>query len=303
MLAIFMSISISQALAQAGIKSDDKTIVYLKKFSSDCIKSMLNKTPETMSSYFDENVRLMPAFQKTIIGESAVLSYYKAFSNRFNIKEYQRTETETDDLGRMVLEVGLFTMKMELNASGKPCELTGTYFDLWGKKANGSLSLITQAWNYDHAIDFTRQLKFSEVAYADVALSSHVPINNSISLELAALNLLIEATVSQHDAFIWSQFYTGDAIVCQSGLQLFRGKKEIDGFLAAHCRELPVFEKLNVRNDRIDDLGAYVIEYASHIAIVRNGDWSGSGIGKDLRVWRREKDGSLKIFRQLGSYD
>ena len=153
------------------------------------------------------------------------------------------------------------------------------------------------------AIDFTDQLKFKEIPNVDVALSPHVNINNNISFELAALNRLVESTVSQHDAKIWSLFYSDEAILCHSGRAISKGKKEVDDFLIEHCRELPIFETLDVRNDRIDHLGNYVIEYASHIATVRNGDWSGVGVGKDLRIWRREKDGSLKIFRHIGSYD
>ena len=64
-----------------------------------------------------------------------------------------------------------------------------------------------------------------------------------------------------------------------------------------------MFEKLDIRNDRVDDLNDFVIEYASHIAIVRNGDWSGVFTGKDLAIWRRTKNGSLKIFRHIAMYD
>jgi hypothetical protein len=66
---------------------------------------------------------------------------------------------------------------------------------------------------------------------------------------------------------------------------------------------MPIFEKLDVRNDRIDDLGNYVIEYASHIAIIRSGDFSGVSTGKDLAIWRREPNGALKIFRHITMYD
>jgi hypothetical protein len=46
-----------------------------------------------------------------------------------------------------------------------------------------------------------------------------------------------------------------------------------------------------------------VIEYASHIAIIRDGEYSGVGTGKNIVIWRREKGGSLKIFRGIAMYD
>jgi len=110
---------------------------------------------------------------------------------------------------------------------------------------------------------------------------------------VAAFNGLMEATVSQHDAKIWSQFYSDDGILFSKGNPLNEGRKAIDEYL----------EKLDIRNDRIDNLGGYVIEYASHIANWRSGEYSGIGLGKDLRIWRREKNGFLKIFRHIGMYD
>jgi hypothetical protein len=82
-----------------------------------------------------------------------------------------------------------------------------------------------------------------------------------------------------------------------------KGRKALDEFLETHVNEMPIFEKLDIRNDRIDDLGMFVIEYASHIAVWRNGGSSGVNTGKDLRIWRRETDGSLKILRSMAMYD
>jgi len=110
---------------------------------------------------------------------------------------------------------------------------------------------------------------------------------------VAAFNGLMEATVSQHDAKIWSQFYSDDGILFSKGNPLNEGRKAIDEYL----------EKLDIRNDEIDYLGTYVIEYASHVANWRYGESSGVNTGKNIRIWRRGPDGSLKMFRQIGSYD
>ena len=115
----------------------------------------------------------------------------------------------------------------------------------------------------------------------------------------------MESVVVEHDPLIWSQFYTDDGLFCYSrNHPMYKEKNALDSFLVQHCRELPVFEKLDIRTDRIDQPGAnYVIEYASHIAVWRSGVYSGVALGKDLRIWRREKDGGLKIYRHIGMYD
>jgi len=190
-----------------------------------------------------------------------------------------------------------------LKSTGKAYELHGKYLNIWEQKTDGTLLLITEVWNYDHQVEIADQLLFPEVPTVNVAMQAHLPIEDNITFELAALNSLQEKAVTQHDAKLWSQFYTDDFILFRIGKPLFKGRKEIDSFLAEHVKELPIFEKLDIRNDRVDNLGEYVIEYASHIAIIKNGDWSGVSTGKDIRIWRRGSDGSLKIIRGIGTYD
>jgi ketosteroid isomerase-like protein len=191
---------------------------------------------------------------------------------------------------------------MTVKATSKQYELKGKYIDIW-KKEQGKPVLITEAWNYDSQPEFGAQLRCEQVPVVDVALQPHLPVNDPIRFETAALSRLMEAAVSQHDAPLWAQFYSDNAILFAQGHSRYRGRKEIDEYIVEHTRELPIFEKLDIRNDRIDNLGNYVIEYASHIANWRNGSSSGVGLGKDLRIWRREEGGGLKIFRHIGMYD
>lgn len=285
LIVALIGMGVTHVFAQHNVNVDEKTVAHLKKFRSDYITGMLNKKPETIVSYYADGIRLMPEFQKTVIGKSNALLYHKAFSARFDIQEFSSDEIEILNLGSRVVELGMFTMKMKLKSTGKDYELKGKYQGIWEKLENGKLSLITEAWNYNHPLEMEEQMRFEEVPGVDVALQPHLPINSHISFELAALNRLMEATVSQHDAKIWSQFYTNDGTFCYSRHPIYKGKKEIDEFLEKHVKELPVFEKLDIRNDRIDDLGDYVIEYASHIAVWRGGEYSGIGLGKDLRIW------------------
>jgi ketosteroid isomerase-like protein len=290
-------------LAQVQQAMEEKTIAHLKKFRSDYSKSMLEKKPELISRYYSENVRLMPEFQKTVIGEANALSYHQAFLTRFDILEYSRTEVEALALGSRVVEVGMFTMQLLSKTSGREHEVKGKYQNIWERLSNGDVLLIAEAWNYNHQLEIEDKLRFTEVPAVDVSHQAHLPINSPISFELAALNRLMEITITQHDAKIWSQFYTDDASFLYSRNPIHTGRKAVDRFLEDHVKELPVFEKLDIRNDRIDDLGNYVIEYASHIAIIRNGNFSGVFTGKDIRIWRREPGGSLKIFKAMAMYD
>lgn len=305
-LLLFMAccwIGLANASALPPEQPDPKTIAQLNTFRTDYISSMREAKPDKLAVQYATAIRLMPEFQKTIKGKTNVLAYHKAFFARFEILEYSRDPLEVLDLGSRVVETGLFRTLIKSKKTGLIHELLGKYQAFWEKQEGGKLAMLTEAWNYNQYLEIADQLRFGKVPAVHIALEGHLPIRNNISFELAALNRLQEMVIVQHDAALWSQFYTEDVKLIYSNHPMYEGKNKVYEFLAEHVKQMPVFEKLDIRNDQIDDLGDYVIEYASHIAIYRHGDHSGTNTGKDIRIWRREPNGSLKIFRQMAMYD
>jgi ketosteroid isomerase-like protein len=303
-LMLMLLICTTNVFSDPAIITDEQIVSYLKKFRLDYSKGMLEKKPELFQVYYSDTVRLMPPFQKTILGKEHALSYYKSILNRFTIQTFIKKEIEILDLGTQVLETGTLTLQVTAKSTGKQQVLYGKYLNLWAELKNGDLSLITEAWNYDHYYgEIHEALKVAEVPSVHLALQPNVLINSNISFELAALNRLLDATVTQHDGNTWAQYYCDDGILMASNYPICQGKKSIDEYIRLHVKELPVFEELDIRNDRIDNLGTFVVEYASHIASWKNGGSSGVSLGKNIRIWRREADHSLKLFRSIGMYD
>jgi ketosteroid isomerase-like protein len=207
------------------------------------------------------------------------------------------------DLGARVVEAGRFTARYARKSDGQKYELIGKYVDLWAKAADGSLSLITQAWNYDQGVPIGDELRFAEVPAITAAFQPRVPVTTNGRLELAALGLLIEKAVIQHDDLLFVRCYADDAIMLPNYGPACRGRAEIDAYAAPHFQHFSVFEKLDIRNDRVDEFDGIIVEYASHVANWRRGDSSGVNTGKNLRIWRRQPDHSLKIIVQIGAYD
>jgi ketosteroid isomerase-like protein len=303
LISLIVSCSNLNSLAQDKRSIDPHTLAHLGKFRKDYSESLLQENPEILLNYYSENLRLMPEFQRTIMGRKNAGLYHTVFLSRFSVIDYSRKEMEILDLGKRVVESGHFTMTLKVKSSDRKHSLKGKYLSIWEKGKEGNLSLLTEAWNYNHKLEFEEQLRFAEISTVDVAINAHLPIEDNITFELAALNRLMETIVSQHDAQLWAQFYAEDGSFFYSRTPPVSGKKELAEFLTNHIKELPVFEKLDIRNDHVDELDNYAIEYASHIAIIRHGSFSGVFTGKDLRIWRREPNGSLKIFRHMAMYD
>lgn len=275
----------------------------INAFNMSFTEGMKRGATEGFMDFYSDSVRLMPAFQPTILGKENTGRYYSAWVRRFRVQSYSRETMEVLDLGQSIVETGKFSVTVSTAASNVSQTLEGKYMTIWLKES-GNVSLFTDAWNYNSYYgDFHQHLKFDEVPSVIVAFGTQSPVDDPVSFELAALNQLHGVTVSQGDANRWSQFYAEDVVLMPNFFPPLTGRTAVDGYINTHVKELPIFEKLDIRNDRIDALGDFMIEYASHIAHWRSGEFSGVSTGKDLRIWKRQPDCSLKMIRQIGMYD
>jgi ketosteroid isomerase-like protein len=303
-LLLLIGMNTIHVLAQPVTKADEQTVSILNKFQADYCKSMLDGKTDRLQTYYADTIRLMPPFQKTVLGKANASLYYKAFTNRFTIHTYTRNETEMLDLAQQILETGEIKIRMTLKSTGKEFDVAAKYLNLWIKTKNGELRLLTEAWNVDqYYTELHDQLRFDDVPSVHIALQPNVPVTNDVQFELAALNRLLDATVTDHDGDTWSLYYSDDAKLMANYYPACGGRKAIDGYIKMHVKGLPTFEELDIRNDRIDDLGKYIVEYASHIASWKNSSGSGVSLGKNIRIWRREPNHALKLFRSIGMYD
>ena len=282
--------------------TDPKIETQLNQYSTDYNQGMQTSTPELIVQHYSEDMYLMPAFQKTLLGKGNALLYHKAFFDRFDIVAYHRADFEILDLGAQLCVLGEFSLKVRLKGQNKVEALNGKYMDIW-KKEKDRISLISELWNYNHHTDLTEHLKFDTVPGTVLAYQSHLPIDSNIRFEIASINHFTEEFITQHDHTLWSQLYADNAIALYSYQPVIKDKNTLDHFLKEHTAELPIFEKLDIRNHHIVDLGKYVVNYASHIANWRNNAHSGISTGKGIKIWRRAPNGSLKIACQISTYD
>lgn len=272
------------------------------------VRGYLDGNPDVMLVHLADAVRLMPGYQKTVLGKSDASTYHRAFLKRFTVRAYERQPIEAVDIGLRVLEMGRFSMTLvekgaKPSGAAVPHTLAGKYLDLWEKSPTGTLTLNTATWNYDELPKIVDQLRFDEVPGVLMALRPRVPVRAGISLELAGICKLQESAIIQHDGKTWALFYADDAILLANHGGVVSGRKALDDYTVDHAKSLPVFEKLDIRTDQIDDFGKYVIEYGTGVATWKVDDYSGVSLGKNIRVWRRADNGALQIWRAISMYD
>jgi ketosteroid isomerase-like protein len=303
LLPILFSILLTHpVLAQeAPVSSGHRS--WLDSYRSAYSQAVLEETVDPLVTRLSEDVRLMPPYHASVFGRNNARAYYAAFLERFDVRQYQRVEVKTFDLGLRLMEVGRFTMSLTARGDARLHQISGSYMDIWEVAAGKPSTLLTQVWNTDSYPAIANDLRFSDVPGVRTAFEARVPVKDSLSFELAALNKLHEVAITQADAKVWSLFFADDAVLLANHHGLVQGRAAIDEHFGAYVKQLPIFEKLDIRNDAIDPAGRFIIEYASHVANWRNGDSSGVNTGKNIRVWRREPGGSLRTICGIGNYD
>jgi ketosteroid isomerase-like protein len=306
---IFLAASLLASLVPAGVTFAAQPLdvarehrTTLDAYRSAIVGAYLRGMPEDAIRPLADSVRLMPAYQRSIFGKTDAASYYRAFLNRFTVRAYVRSPIEVADLGQRVMEIGRFTMTVAAEGS-EPYTFEGKYMDLWEKLPSGALTLHTAAWNHDRLPQIAEQLRFAEVPSMHQGLQPRLPLTAGLRLDLAALQKLEETAIAQHDGKTWAMFYADDGIVLANHGTVVSGRKALDEYFVAHAKELPTFEKLDLRTHHIDAFGDYAIEYASGIVTWRRNEWSGVNLGKGILIWRKAGGGTPRIWRAISMYD
>ena len=269
---------------------------------ADTITAMRSGDVGALVKSYSPAIRLMPEYHPTLFGEADARAYFVAFFERFEVSAYQRESFGHFEIGARLVEIGRFDIRLTPKRGGASIELPGKYVDVW--ETSGEVrKLVVHGWNYDRYPASQEPLRFASPAGRRTAFEARVPVRDALSFELAALNRLLETAITQRDGNIWSRSFADDAILLPNHHAPVRGRAEIDAYVAEHVVGLPVFEKLDIRNDAIVADGRYVMDFASHVANWRRGDDSGVNTGKNLRIWRRAPTGGLALVLQIGMYD
>ncbi|MFP9098705.1 YybH family protein [Flavobacterium sp. RHBU_24] len=297
---VFFILSIASNAQEPANSFENQTEQFNKAF----IKAMMDGDMAECLSFFDDDIRLMPPFNPTIMDKAGADKYYKAFLDRFDIQKYERSTVHIEIIeDRRAIEIGNFKMQMGTKTTGEQKELNGKYLNIWELK-NNRPKLITSIWNFNQDYgQFHKLLKFEGLPGIITAFQTQPPVDNPLMFELAALNLLHGLAVTQHDGPRWAQFYNEKTFLMPQYNDTCKGSTQVNQYIQAHVKELPVFEKLDIRNDKVEVAGAYVFEYASHVANWKTGEYSGVNTGKNLRIWKRQDDCSLKIVYHVSAYD
>jgi ketosteroid isomerase-like protein len=244
-----------------------------------------------------------PDYQSRLYGPRSIARYYRTLASRQRVSAHARRTTEILPLGDdNVLEFGRFDVTYAPTAGGASLSHQGRYANLWRRQSDGAAKLKAEVWGYLQRIEDPASHSLGE---REAKGRAAPPGDPAVDAELARLNGLDAEAVRTHDAAAKIARYADDAIYMPYADTPKVGIDEIRTHLMAYTEQGQgvTFESVRVWNEGFEVLGGHVVEYPKFEVRWRNGADSGTVSGGGLRLWRRQGDGALKMFRQIATHD
>lgn len=239
----------------------------------------------------------MPEYQTTLSGSQEIENYYRTIFEKQHIKNIRREPKEFIHLGKTIVVIG--TYKRDYEAEDSIINLDGKYLHVWTSEAS-TYRIKGEAFGYFHPVDNPKSLIIS----TDQQQPDESEIQVEVPFQLKAYNALMEKGVRQRNATIRVGFFSDNAIFYPHADSAIVGMDQLKPYLTAYSnRGTITINSVTCYTYNFEKLDDYILEYDMFkVSWSRAGD-AGRTEGKGIRLWKRETDGSLKLFREIGTHN
>lgn len=256
----------------------------------------------TFTGFYEPTVMSMPEYQPILCGIQALSAYYKELFRRQRIHSNERTTQELIDLGKTVIEIGSFRKTYSSSESDSVQDVSGKFCTIWKQQPDHSFKIAKEAFGF--FTDLPRPADWV-VSLNGQSCPAVIHDEGLLPFELRAYNALVEKYVRNGKGALRSQFFTNDGQFMPFAHPTVKGITDLRDYLVAYDTRSPEFhfDSLEVVTYDFEYIGDYVLEYPRFFVKWRMGGQSGHVQGKNIRIWRRQPDHSLKLYLELSTHD
>lgn len=287
----------------AQLKSSDELKEKLKTINSQIADSFLRKDFSVITNLYDDNEPVcMPEYHKALYTKEDIKSYYQQWLSKFTINSYKRDIYEIQQISNYAVEIGTFNIH-SANENGAVLVYDGKYLNVWKVEKNGKLTLESEIWGANKAIDGSN---FASIKTKE----SEIPkpkINKTLETEVDKRNERIAELVSKREGEKHAvEFFTKDAIYLTYDAPMFVGMENIKPYFEEHEKPNGVsIDSISIKAGKMIPIKNFVIEYGYYYVDVSWDNKKGRAIvtGKSTNVWKRDENGVLMLFRQMVNHN
>ena len=253
---------------------------------------------ECVAHYTDRAIS-MPEYQTTLAGRNEIENYYREIFNKQLIKTMRREPQEFIHLDNTIVTIGTFQRQYKTLTKDSIITLNGKYWQVWLRES-GTYRIKGEAFGYFHPVDNPESLIISR----NQQQPDESEIQIEVPFELKAYNALMEKGVRQRNATLRVNFFTEDAIFYPFADSAVVGMDQLKPYLTAYSnRGTVTIDSVSCYTFNFEKLGDYTLEYAMFKVKWSLTDRTGKTEGKGIRIWKRQTDGSLKLFREIATHN
>ena len=274
----------------------------LQKLSGILSLAEKNDDMKSFMAFYEENAISMPEYQPVLRGIKEINSFYKEIFKRQKIKTYQKQTEEVINLGKSIVEIGTFKKEYTGTKADSVFTLNGKYCNIWSLQPDGSLKIKGETFGFFHQVQHPETFVVNVETQAGEA---EIHPEHKIPMELRAYNALMEKYVKNGEGALRSQFFTEDGKFMPFAHPTVTGINELKQYLVAYDTHGGgfKFDSISVYTYDYEYFNDYVLEYPKFKVKWSTPTNSGKAEGKGVRIWKRQKDKSLKLYIEIGTHN
>jgi hypothetical protein len=201
-----------------------------------------------------------------------------------------------------IVEIGTFKKEFTDSKTDTLLSLDGKYWMVWQSRSDGTFKLKGEAFGFFHAVKHPEALVVAmnkkQPDESDMLLQRDMPF------ELKAYNALMEKGVRNRDGNLRAGFFMKDGAFYPFADTTVTGMDRIKPYLIAYSnRGTVTIDSIMCYTYDFETLGEYILEYDMFKVKWSVPNYSGRTEGKGIRIWKRQRDKSLKLYREIGTHN
>lgn len=297
---LFFAKSFSQ---EKTIKNAEFYIEKLKVINNELADAFVNKNIDVVMQYYDDKEpTCMPEFHKALYTKNGIQYYYQQWFDKVKINTYKRAVFEVQLVKNYLIEIGTFANNFTKPDSSS-FNYEGKYMNVWKIEKNGNLTLVSEIWGADTAVD---KSNFSFIEQ-QASIMPTVKISKDVSDEIRKRNELIAKLVKKREGEKHAtELFTKDAIYMTYDTPMLIGMENIKPYFTEHEKPNGVsIDFVQIKASTMINLVNFVVEYGYYYVDVSwdNKKTKATVTGKSTNLWKKDEKGVWMLYRQMVNHD
>ncbi|MGA0555234.1 YybH family protein [Larkinella sp. VNQ87] len=275
----------------------------LQQHSEALVTAEKNGDLDRFLHSYAPNAIVMPEYQLTRTGLREIREFYQELFQRQQIRTLEHKADEwlwlTDSA---IVELGTFRKQFIDPTLGDSLQThRGQYWHIWRVQPDGTINLQGEAYGFFHPVTQPERLVVATGKQPD---EPEIYADRTPPFELLAYNALMEKGVRTRNGPLRSSFFTEDGSFKPFAEELVTGLPQIKPYLIAYSsRGVVTIDSVRCYTYASDTFERYTLEYAMFKVQWHRADAAGRTEGKGIRIWKRQPDHSLKLYREIGTHN